>query len=138
MNLLEDLQAELGLTYVFIAHDLAAVQHISDRVAVMYLGRIVETADRVRVYAEPKHPYTVALLSAIPVPDPAVEADRRRIILQGEVPSPLDPPAGCNFSTRCPSVFDACHEIDPALGSVGQDHEAACLLHQQLSTPSRG
>jgi oligopeptide transport system ATP-binding protein len=136
MNLLEDLQDELGLTYLFIAHDLAAVQHVSDRVAVMYLGRIVEVADRVRLYAEPRHPYTQALLSAIPVPDPEVESTRRRIILTGDVPSPLDPPAGCNFASRCPKVFDDCAAIDPALEPVATDHDAACLLYQLANRES--
>ena len=130
MNLLEDLQRDLGLTYIFIAHDLAAVQHISDRVAVMYLGRIVEVADRVQLYTVPKHPYTQALLSAIPVADPDVESVRRRIILSGDVPSPLNPPPGCNFAPRCPKVFDDCRSLDPPLATVAdQDHRAACLLY---------
>jgi oligopeptide/dipeptide ABC transporter ATP-binding protein len=130
MNLLEDLQDALALTYLFIAHDLAAVQHFSDRVAVMYLGRIVEVADRVRLYAEPRHPYTKALLSAIPVADPDVEAERRRIILTGDPPSPIDPPPGCNFSGRCPSTFADCKVIDPGLEPVAPGHESACLLDQ--------
>ena len=133
MNLLEDLQRDLGLTYLFIAHDLAAVQHISDRIAVMYLGRIVELADRVHLAAEPKHPYTKALLSAVPVTDPDVEATRRRIILTGDVPSPLNPPPGCNFAGRCPAVFDPCATVDPALLPVGEAHDAACLLYQQAN-----
>lgn len=131
MNLMEDLQAEFGMAYVFIAHDLAAVQHISDRVAVMYLGRVVEVADRVALYEAPQHPYSEALLSAVPVPDPVVERDRRRILLPGDVPSPLHPPIGCNFSTRCPKVFDECHAIDPELMPTAVGHLAACLLHRQ-------
>lgn len=128
MNLLEDLQDELGLTYLFIAHDLAAVQHISDRVAVMYLGRIVEVADRVTMYRDPKHPYSQALLSAVPVPDPKVERERERIILKGDVPTPLSPPSGCNFRTRCPEVFDPCPSVDPALQEVGSQ-QVACHLY---------
>jgi oligopeptide/dipeptide ABC transporter ATP-binding protein len=130
MNLMEDLQAEFGLAYLFIAHDLAAVQHVSDRVAVMYLGRIVEVADRVELYAAPTHPYTQALLSSVPVADPEVEQHRQRILLQGDVPSPLSPPVGCNFSTRCPQVFEKCHTVDPVLTVTSEGHEAACLLHQ--------
>jgi oligopeptide/dipeptide ABC transporter ATP-binding protein len=135
MNLLDDLQDDLGLTYLFIAHDLAAVQHISDRIAVMYLGRIVEVADREDLYAQPRHPYTRALLSAIPVPDPATERTRRRTLLTGEVPSPMDPPSGCRFRTRCPEVFEACGRIVPALQDTGSGHRAACLLHGEVGAP---
>jgi oligopeptide/dipeptide ABC transporter ATP-binding protein len=135
MNLLAELQRELGLTYLFIAHDLAAVQHVSDRIAVMYLGRIVEVADRVELYRAPAHPYTRALLSAIPVPEPTVERQRERILLTGDVPSPLDPPSGCRFRTRCPDVFEACGRVDPALQPVeGHAHRAACLLHGEEGT----
>ncbi len=128
MNLLEDLQRELGLTYLFIAHDLSAVQHFSDRIAVMYLGRVVEVADRVGLYESTRHPYTEALLSAVPVPNPVVEHSRTRIILQGDVPSPIDPPSGCNFHPRCPKAFDRCPEIDPQLTSEA-GHQVACLLY---------
>jgi oligopeptide/dipeptide ABC transporter ATP-binding protein len=135
MNLLEDLQRELGLTYLFIAHDLAAVQHLADRIAVMYLGRIVELADGAAVAASPQHPYARALLSAVPVPDPVRERARRRIVLQGDLPSPIDPPSGCNFRTRCPDVFDPCPRVDPALQDVGDGHLAACHLHGVVGTP---
>jgi oligopeptide/dipeptide ABC transporter ATP-binding protein len=135
MNLLAELQRELGLTYLFIAHDLAAVQHVSDRIAVMYLGKVVELADRRRIYQEPQHPYTRALLSAIPVPDPPRERERTRIPLAGDVPSPMDPPSGCRFRTRCPEVFDACGRILPALQPVGSDGRAACLLHGEVGEP---
>jgi oligopeptide/dipeptide ABC transporter ATP-binding protein len=135
MNLLAELQRDLGLTYLFIAHDLAAVQHVSDRIAVMYLGRVVELADRAQVYRDPQHPYTRALLSAIPIPDPERESRRERIMLQGDVPSPMDPPSGCRFRTRCPEVFEACGRVDPALQPVGAEHEAACLLHGEVGTP---
>jgi oligopeptide/dipeptide ABC transporter ATP-binding protein len=135
MNLLAELQRDLGLTYLFIAHDLAAVQHVSDRIAVMYLGRIVELADRASLYREPQHPYTRALLSAIPVPDPARERRRRRMLLAGEVPSPMDPPSGCRFRSRCPEVFEACGRIDPALQPVATGHAAACLLHGEVGEP---
>lgn len=128
MNLLEDLQDELGLTYLFIAHDLAAVQHISDRVAVMYLGRVVEVADRVTMYRDPKHPYSRALLSAVPTPDPQTERTRERIILHGDVPTPLSPPSGCNFRTRCPEVFEPCPVVDPSLQQVGEQL-VACHLY---------
>ncbi len=129
LNLLERLQDELGLTYLFIAHDLAAVQHISDRIAVMYLGRVVEVAERSRLIADAKHPYTWALLSAVPVPDPPRERARQRIILTGDVPSPLAPPSGCNFRTRCPEAFEACPRVDPTLQGVGGEHHAACHLY---------
>ena len=129
MNLLSRLQRELGLTYLFIAHDLAAVQHVSDRVAVMYLGRVVEEGPRDLVYERPQHPYTRALLSAVPLPDPPKERARQRIVLTGEVPSPLSPPSGCNFRTRCPEVFEPCPEVDPDLQPVADGSVAACHLH---------
>jgi oligopeptide/dipeptide ABC transporter ATP-binding protein len=135
LNLLADLQGELALTYLFIAHDLAAVQHICDRVAVMYLGRVVEVADRRQLYTAPAHPYTRALLSAIPVPDPVRERERHRIPLPGEVPSPRDPPSGCRFRTRCPEVFEACGRVDPAPVEIATDHRAACLLHGEVGRP---
>ena len=134
MNLLAQLQADLDLTYLFIAHDLAAVQHLSDRVAVMYLGRIVEVADRAAIYSSPQHPYTRALLSAIPVPEPGRERERERILIEGDVPSPVDPPSGCRFRTRCPDVFEACGRVDPDLQSTGGGHRAACLLHGEEGT----
>ncbi len=145
LNLMERLQGELGLTYLFIAHDLSAVQHISDRIAVMYLGRIVEIAEADRLADDPKHPYAQALLSAVPVPDPKRERQRTRIILQGDVPSPIDPPSGCNFRTRCPHVFEPCDTVDPDLQSVDEDHMAACHLHgvvgqevERSAHPNRG
>jgi oligopeptide/dipeptide ABC transporter ATP-binding protein len=134
MNLLAELQRDLGLTYLFIAHDLAAVQHVSDRIAVMYLGKVVELADRAAIYQAPQHPYTRALLSAIPIPDPARERARVRIPLVGDVPSPMDPPSGCRFRTRCPEVFEACGRLVPALRAVDRDHDAACLLHGEFGT----
>ena len=124
LNLLRQLQAELGLTYLFIAHDLSAVQHIADRVAVMYLGRIVEVADRLALTERPAHPYTRALISAIPVPDPRRERQRRRIVLEGELPSPRDVPSGCRFRTRCPAVFEPCDRVDPRLQAVGGEQVA--------------
>jgi oligopeptide transport system ATP-binding protein len=128
VNLLEDLQDDLGLTYLFIAHDLSMVRHISDRIAVMYLGKIVELTDRDSLYANPQHPYTEALLSAVPIPDPDVEEERQRIILQGDVPSPANPPVGCNFNTRCPKVMQVCYEQDPEFQEHTPGHWCACHL----------
>jgi oligopeptide transport system ATP-binding protein len=130
INLLEDLQQDLGLTYLFIAHDLSVVRHISDRIAVMYLGKIVELADRDELYANPKHPYTQALLSAVPIPDPEIEKKRQRIILEGDVPSPANPPKGCNFNTRCPRVMDICRQSDPDFKDDGSGHHVACFLYE--------
>jgi len=127
INLLEELQKTLGLTYLFIAHDLAVVRHISDRVVVMYLGRVMEIADRDSLYSEPLHPYTKALLNAVPIPDPQLERERARSVLGGEVPSPLDPPPGCVFHTRCPMASQECREIVPALREIKPMHFAACI-----------
>jgi oligopeptide/dipeptide ABC transporter ATP-binding protein len=127
INLLEELQTEFGLTYLFVAHDLSVVRHISDRVAVMYLGKIVEITDRKALYEDPQHPYTKALLSAVPIPDPAVEAMREHVVLGGEVPSPLNPPSGCVFHPRCPIAVDDCRRIVPELREIKPGHEAACI-----------
>src|SRR5690606_34209080 len=138
--LLEELQDKLGLTYLFIAHGLAVVKHISDRVAVMYLGKVVELASGSTLYSMPMHPYTQALLSAVPIPDPKVEKKRKRIILEGDVPSPLNPPPGCHFHTRCPIVSDKCRTEDPPFVDYGNGHFAACWRARESSglLPGRG
>jgi oligopeptide/dipeptide ABC transporter ATP-binding protein len=129
VNLMQDLQKELGLTYLFIAHDLSVVRHISHRIAIMYAGKIVEIADRDAIYNHPKHPYTEALLSAVPIPDPAVQRARRRIVLHGEIPNPVHPPAGCRFHTRCPIAVERCHVEVPLLEPKdGTSQRAACHL----------
>jgi oligopeptide/dipeptide ABC transporter ATP-binding protein len=128
INLLQELQERLGLTYLFVAHDLSVVRHISDRVAVMYLGRIVEITDWKALYENPLHPYTKALLSAVPIPDPVVEEKRERIILQGDVPSPMNSPSGCNFHPRCQLAIPECSKTIPTLREIGENHQVSCLL----------
>ena len=126
INLLEDLQEEFGLTYLFVAHDLGVVRHVSDRIAVMYLGKIVELGPADLVYANPIHPYTLSLLSAVPIPDPRENRDREPLVLEGDVPSPANPPAACRFHTRCPHATDICSEVEPQLVDYGDGHWAAC------------
>jgi peptide/nickel transport system ATP-binding protein len=126
VNLLQDLQHELGLTYLFIAHDLSVVRHISHRIAILYAGKLVELADSDAVYEAPKHPYTEALLSSVPIPDPPLQRSRRRIVLQGEIPNPITPPSGCRFQTRCPLVQDICRHESPPLEEKAPGHWAAC------------
>ena len=135
INLLEELQENFNLTYLFIAHDLSVVRHISDRVGVMYLGHLVELAERNEIYRNPSHPYTKALLSAVPIPDPVLDAQRERVLLSGEVPSPLNPPSGCVFHPRCPVANDQCSQILPELREVEPDHHSACLLSSGYGTP---
>ncbi|MFM6196460.1 MAG: ABC transporter ATP-binding protein [Dolichospermum sp.] len=139
INLMQCLQKNLGLTYLFIAHDLSVVRHISDQVAVMYLGKIVELADRISLYENPLHPYTQALLSAVPIPDPELEAKRQRILLTGEVPSPINPPTGCRFCSRCPEVMEQCRLEEPPLKDIGSHHWVACHLYssKQVAEQSR-
>src|SRR5579883_784961 len=136
LNLLQRLQQQFNLTYLFVSHDLSVVRHVADRIAVMYLGKIVELADRDELYAAPKHPYTKALLSAVPIPDPKIEKKRQRIILSGDLPSPINIPKGCRFHTRCPMAQQICREIEPAFEKKeGREHYAACHFAEQVTPP---
>ena len=128
VNLLEELQDELGLTYIFIAHDLSMVRHISNRIAVMYLGKMMEITDKMVLYENPLHPYTQALLSAVPIPDPTIEKERHRVLIEGDLPNPANPPEGCNFNTRCPLAEEICFKKEPLLIEVETDHFCACHL----------
>ncbi len=134
LNLLQRLQKQFDLTYLFVSHDLSVVRHVADRIAVMYLGKIVELADRDELYAAPKHPYTQALLSAVPIPDPKVEKRRQRVILSGDLPSPINIPSGCRFHTRCPMAQQICREVEPAFeAKEGHEHYAACHFSEEVS-----
>ncbi len=137
LNLLAELKEQRGLTYIFIAHDLAAVRHISDRIAVMYLGRIVEIAPTDSLFTSPQHPYTKALISAVPVPDPKIERARKRLVLSSDVPSPIDPPSGCPFHPRCPERVDRCAQETPQEVQVGHQHLAVCHLVEPAHTGSK-
>jgi oligopeptide transport system ATP-binding protein len=134
LNLLQRLQRQFNLTYLFVSHDLSVVRHVADRIAVMYLGKIVELADRDELYQAPKHPYTKALLSAIPIPDPKIEKRRKRIILSGDLPSPINIPSGCRFHTRCPMAQQICREVEPAFeAKEGRQHYAACHFSDKVT-----
>jgi oligopeptide/dipeptide ABC transporter ATP-binding protein len=134
LNLLQRLQQQFNLTYLFVSHDLSVVRHVADRIAVMYLGRIVELADRDEIYVAPKHPYTKALLSAVPIPDPQIEKKRQRIILSGDLPSPINIPPGCRFHTRCPMAQDICRQVEPAFeAKEGREHHAACHFSEYVT-----
>ncbi len=134
LNLLQQLQQQFNLTYLFVSHDLSVVRHVADRIAVMYLGKIVELSDRDELYAAPKHPYTQALLSAVPIPDPKIEKRRQRIILSGDLPSPINIPTGCRFHTRCPMAQQICREVEPPFeAKEGHEHYAACHFSESVS-----
>jgi len=136
LNLLQRLQQQFNLTYLFVSHDLSVVRHVADRIAVMYLGKIVELSDRDELYVAPKHPYTKALLSAVPIPDPQVERRRQRIILSGDLPSPINMPDGCRFHPRCPMAQNICHEIEPVFeAKEGREHYAACHFSERVTPP---
>ncbi|MEO7020867.1 MAG: dipeptide ABC transporter ATP-binding protein [Ktedonobacteraceae bacterium] len=138
LNLLQRLQSQFNLTYLFVSHDLSVVRHVADRIAVMYLGKIVELSDRDELYNSPKHPYTKALLSAIPIPDPQIEKHRQRIILTGDLPSPINIPKGCRFHTRCPMAQQICREVEPGFErKEGHEHFAACHFSEKVMAPSR-
>jgi oligopeptide transport system ATP-binding protein len=135
LNLLHDLQDRFGLTYLFIAHNLSVVKHVSDRVGVMYLGKMAEISPSEALFEEPLHPYTEALMSAIPLPNPVAQRERQRIVLEGDVPSPINPPTGCRFHTRCPYAFQACKDLEPQMREVRPDHLVACHLHDPAIAP---
>jgi len=138
LNLLQRLQKQFNLTYLFVSHDLSVVRHVADRIAVMYLGKIVELSDRDELYAAPKHPYTQALLSAVPIPDPKIEKRRQRVILSGDLPSPINIPSGCRFHTRCPMAQQICREVEPAFeAKEGREHYAACHFSEEVSLVSK-